>query len=249
MRNIKLILEYDGADFFGFQKQPHHPTIQQALEDALFKFFRKKIKITAASGRTDTAVSASYQVVNFKTNNLRELSQIQKGLNAFLPRSIAVKEIEEVSKNFHARYSARSKTYEYFIWNHPTRSPLHARRSYHVPYLLDIVKMRKAAQLLTGKHDFRSFCTSSGTEKKRNAMRTIKRFEIKREGKTPLIRCIIEADGFLYHMVRNLIGALTEVGSGKLILQELKDVLKARDRRRAGTTVPAHALTLVHVTY
>ena len=148
MRNIKLVLEYNGSAFFGFQKQPGKPTIQEALEKALSSFFDRKMKIGAASGRTDTGVHAEGQVVHFKTASAHELWQIQKGLNALLPPSIVAKDIEEVPAAFHARYSVRSKVYEYRIWNHACRSPLIAGRAFHVPQKLNVAKMRQAAKVL-----------------------------------------------------------------------------------------------------
>ena len=245
MRNIKLVLEYDGTGFYGFQRQPNHPTVQAALEEALSKFFNQKIKITAASGRTDTGVHAAGQVVNFKTKTARPLDQIQKGINALLPRSVAVKSIEETKKDFHARYSARSKTYEYRIWNHSVRSPLLAGKVFHVPESLNLAAMRRGAKQLTGRHDFRSFCVTSSARE--NTGRTIKKFEIKNEGE--LLRFQLEADGFLHHMVRNLVGTLLDMGRGKLDMLGLQKIIIAKDRRRAGATVPAHGLTLLSVTY
>ena len=158
-----MILEYDGSYFSGFQRQPNRLSVQEALEIALSEFFDRPMKIQAASSRTDAGVHASCQVVNFKTESRRDLAQIQKALNAILPPAIAVKEIEEVPGDFHSRYSVRSKTYEYWVWNHPVRSPLIAARVYHVPHKLDLVKMRRAAGILTGRHDFKSFCASGST--------------------------------------------------------------------------------------
>ena len=245
MRNIKLILEYDGAGFYGFQKQPDHPTVQAALEEALTQCFNRKIKISAASGRTDAGVHALHQVVNFKTSNPRPLEQIQRGLNAFLPRTIAVKAIEEAKENFHARFGARFKTYEYLVWNHPIRSPLLAGRSFHVPGKLNLQAMRRGAARLKGRHDFRSFCVTSSVRE--NTVRTLKRFEIKKEG--ALLRFRLKADGFLHYMVRNLVGTLLEMGRGKLDLKNFQEILAAKDRRRAGATAPAHGLVLLNVTY
>jgi tRNA pseudouridine38-40 synthase len=247
MRNIKLILEYNGSMFFGFQKQPGQPTIQEVLEKALSGFFDRNMKIAAASGRTDTGVHAEGQVVNFKTSSAHELKQIQKGLNALLPSPVVIKDIEEVGTGFHARYSVRSKTYEYRIWNHPCRSPLVAGRAFHVPYPLDLAGMRRAAKSLMGKHDFRSFTSVSSMKKGSSCVRTIKRFQIKRQGH--LILMHVEADGFLYHMIRNMAGTLLEVGRGKRKVEDIKAILKARDRRFAGMTAPSEGLTLIRVTY
>ena len=247
MRNIKLVLEYNGSAFFGFQKQPAKPTIQEALEKALSGFFARKMKIAAASGRTDTGVHAEGQVVNFKTSSLRELWQIQKGLNALLPPPVVIKKIEEVPSDFHARYSVRSKIYEYRVWNHPCRSPLIAGRAFHVPYRLDFQNMRKAAKEFIGRHDFCSFTSVSALKKGSSCVRTIKRFQIKRQGYLILMR--VEADGFLFHMIRNMVGTLLEVGRGKRQPEDIRTILKARNRRFAGMTAPSEGLTLYRVKY
>lgn len=256
MRNIKLVLEYNGSTFYGFQKQPGKPTIQEALEKALSGFFDRKMKIAAASGRTDTGVHAEGQVVNFKTSCDHELWQIQKGLNALLPPPVVVKDIKEVPLDFHARYGAHSKVYEYRIWNHPCRSPLIAGRAFHVPYKLNLAAMRKAGKAFVGKHDFRSFTSPAQMRhpssslrhpRKKELVRTIKRFQIKQLGKLILMR--VEADGFLYHMVRNMAGTLLEVGKGKRKPEDVSAILKAKDRRLAGMTAPALGLTLLRVQY
>jgi tRNA pseudouridine38-40 synthase len=250
MKNIKLVLEYNGSDFFGFQKQPGRPTIQEALEKALSGFFDRKMKIAAASGRTDTGVHAEGQVVNFRVASGRDLQQIQKGLNALLPKSVAVRSIEEVPADFHARYSVRSKIYEYRIWNSPFRSPLLAGRAYHVPYFLDVPAMRKAAKFFLGRHDFRSFTSESAVRKGKKAVsfiRTIKKLTIKKQGYLLLIH--VEADGFLYHMIRNMVGTLLEVGRGKRKARDIDVLLKAKDRRLVGMTAPSEGLTLMRVTY
>lgn len=256
MRNIKLVLEYNGAAFFGFQKQPGKPTVQEVLEKALSRFFAHKMKISAASGRTDTGVHAEGQVVNFRTSSDRNLGAIQKGLNALLPPPVVVKETEEVPPGFHARYSVRSKVYEYRIWNHSCRSPLIAGRAFHVPYHLDIAKMRPAARAFCGKHNFRSFTSPSQMRhppstirhpQKERFVRTIKRFQIKKQGHLILMR--VEADGFLYHMIRNMAGTLLEVGRGKRKVGEMATILRAKDRRLAGMTAPADGLTLLSVQY
>ena len=247
MRNIKLVLEYNGSMFFGFQKQPGWPTIQEVLEKALSGFFDRKMKIAAASGRTDTGVHAEGQVVNFKTSSTHELRQIQKGLNALLPPPVVVKEIQEVAPDFHARYSVRSKVYEYRVWNHPCRSPLIAGRAFHVPYHLNVSKMRQAAKAFLGKHDFKSFTSVSSMKKESSCVRMIKCFQIKRQGHLLLMH--VEADGFLYHMIRNMIGTLLEVGRGKRKAEDIVSILKAKDRRLAGMTAPSEGLTLIRVTY
>ncbi len=227
-RNVKLVLEYDGTRYFGFQKQPGRLTIQEALERAMGKLFNHPQKIASASGRTDTGVHATHHVVNFKTTSQIPLYKIQRGLNFYLPDDISVMKIEEVSKGFHARFKARSKVYEYRVWNGEVRSPLNAHSSYHVVERLDIKKMREGARILTGRHDFRSFCSQfdknedsdSVGKKKKDTVRTIKSFQLVRAGH--LIRFRVEADGFLYHMVRNLVGTLIDLGRGKSTLPNLR---------------------------
>lgn len=245
VRNIKLTLEYDGSAFFGFQRQPHHPTIQEALEKALSKVLNQKTKITAASGRTDSGVHALEQVVNFKTKSPRKLQEIQKGLNAYLPKAVAVLKVEEMPPNFHARYSAKLKTYEYLIWNHPVRSPLKAKWAWHFREPLSIGLMKKAARLLIGRHDFKAFTASGGSAAK--TIRTLKKIQITKQGS--LIRFQFGADGFLYHMVRNIVGTLTDIGIGKISPKEIETILKGQDRKKAGATAPAEGLTLLQVQY
>lgn len=196
------------------------------------------MKIAAASGRTDAGVHAQGQVVNFKTDSERSLFQIQKGLNALLPPSVAVKKIEEASLDFHARFKAKAKTYEYLVWNSPFRSPLLRERAFHYPYSVNLSKMRRAAQRLIGKHDFKAFQAAGSNAQ--SSIRTIYQFTIKKEGN--LLRFRVEADGFLYHMMRNLVGALLEVGRGRLDPQKFGS-------RTAFSPAPPQGLTLVSVRY
>ena len=243
MRNIKLTLEYEGSRFFGFQRQKDKPTIQSELEKALSQLFNHRMKISAAAGRTDSGVHAKAQVVNFKTDSRLPLEQIQKGLNALLPHEIAVKKIEKVPLDFHARYSARAKTYEYLVWNSQIRSPLLNGRVYPFRYPLDLAKMKRAAGILVGRRDFKAFQASGSSAK--TSVRSLRRLAIEREGE--MIRFIVEADGFLYHMVRNLVGTLLEIGRGKLSLKEFEKILKSS--RCKSPTAPARGLTFTAVQY
>ena len=244
-RNIKLTLEYDGSRFFGFQRQEGRPTIQAALEGALSKLFNRPMKIAAAAGRTDAGVHAAGQIVNFKTDSALPPEKIRKGLNAFLPKEIAVKRAEEVARDFHARYSARSKTYEYRVLNSDVRSPLVNGRAYHYRHPLDLGRMRKAVGKLLGQRDFKSFQAAGSSAK--SSVRHVRRFAITQS--KGLVLFTIEANGFLYHMVRNLVGTLLEVGRGNLSLNDLQTLTQKRDRTLAGPTVPAAGLTLVSVRY
>lgn len=248
MRNIKIILEYDGSVFYGFQKQPRHPTIQEALETALSKLLNRKTKIAAASGRTDTGVHAVCQVVNFRCTSRLSLAQIQKGLNALLPKQIAVREASEAGSDFHARYQARFKRYQYRVYNHPVRSPLRSNRAFHVPEPLSLPQMRAAAKILTGRHDFRAFCASSGAgSQKKNTVRTVKSLEISKKGDEIIFE--VSGDGFLYKMVRNLVGLLIEVGRKERSVRDVERILASTNRCLPGSTAPAHGLTLVDVRY
>ena len=247
-RNIKAVLEYNGLHYFGFQRQPRHKTIQGEFEKALSSLFNQEMKIGAASGRTDSGVSAKGQTVHFFVNSAMSVQKIRKGLNALLPQDIAVVRISEVSKKFHARYSVRSKMYEYQIWNHEVRSPLCDERSLHFAMKLDVVKMKEAARVFLGKHDFKSFCAADPSRSEdRSTIRTIKKLKIIKKGN--LIRIQFAADGFLYKMVRNLTGVLIDVGLAHISVGEVKSILKACDRKQASKTAPAKALTLISVSY
>lgn len=243
LNNIKLVLEYDGSPFFGFQRQKDQPTIQAALEKALERLFNRPLKISAAAGRTDAGVHARAQVVNFKVDSALALEKIQGGLNALLPKEIAVKKAEEAPPDFHARYSAKWKTYEYHVFNSEIRSPLLNGRSFRFPYPLDLKAIEKAARELTGRHDFKSF-QSTGSRVK-NSIRTIRSLRIQRRGKS--IHFSVEADGFLYRMVRGIVGTLLEVGRGGLSLEDFSEHFKKR--RRFVHVAPPQALTLASVKY
>jgi len=248
MRNIKLALEYDGANYFGFQRQPGKPTIQEALQKALSKLFNRKMKIASASGRTDAGVHAIGQVVNFKTDSAMSTRTILRGLNAHLPDDVAVKTVKEVPIEFHARFQAKSKTYQYQICNSEVRSPVHAAKTLHVKYSIDIDLMRKAAKKFLGRHDFRSFSSSRGNGKDPETyVRTVKAITVTKKGS--LITVKITADGFLYHMVRNIVAALIEVGKKRMPVSEISRIIKMKDRRPVPAKVPAHGLTLLEVKY
>lgn len=248
LRNIKLVLEYDGAAFYGFQRQPRHSSVQEALEGALSKLFNRPVKIEAASGRTDTGVHASGQVVNFRIQSAMPCAAIRKALNGILPASVAVREVRDMPADFHARFGAAGKVYEYRIWNAPVRSPLRAPGTCHIARRLNTAAMRRAARVLKGRHDFRSFCAQDPSKKgDRNTVRTIRSLKVLETGSLIAIR--VEADGFLYRMVRNLAGALVEAGLGRMPPERLKEILQARDRRLAPKTMPPQGLTLISVQY
>ena len=258
MRNIKLIIEYDGTNYAGWQAQKRkYRTVQETLEKALKKILKKRIGLIA-SGRTDSGVHAKAQVANFNTDSGIAPEKLQKALNAVLPDDISVIKTEETGADFHSRFSAKSKVYRYTILNRPSRPAILRDAVYFCSYPLDLKLMRKEARILLGRHGFKSFCASGSNTKE--TIRTIKRITIRKLpynlssithnlNEFPLILIDIEADGFLYNMVRNIVGTLIEIGRGKFAKGSTKKILLARDRRFAGPTVPAKGLCLLEVKY
>ncbi|MBI4398049.1 MAG: tRNA pseudouridine(38-40) synthase TruA [Candidatus Omnitrophica bacterium] len=244
MRTLKLTLEYNGAGFSGFQRQKNGRTVQEELERALHQFLHEQVAVIGA-GRTDAGVHAVRQAAHIRIANPMAAEAIGKALNGILPRDMAVKKVEEVSPDFHARYNARGKIYQYYVWNSRVRSPLNEAVSWQYPVKLDITRMKRAAKMLTGRHDFKSF-QSSGSSKEMSTVRTLARLEIHKKGQ--LLSFLFEGDGFLYNMVRNIVGTLVWVGEGKLS-GDMSALFQARDRRKAGPTAPAKGLFLVRVKY
>jgi tRNA pseudouridine38-40 synthase len=247
MRNIRLIIEYEGTNYSGWQVQTRHKqkkTVQEILEKALAQILQEKIKVIG-SGRTDAGVHSLGQTANFKTKSKLDCDNIQRALNSILPKDIRIREIEQVRADFHARFSARSKIYRYTIVNHSFASPFLRRWAYLVRHPLNLRRMRSAAKYLLGKHNFRSF--QAADKKERNSVRTIKWLDIRRDG--DLIHINIEADGFLYRMVRNIAGTLIEVGRGRRSAENIKTILKAKNRIYAGSCAPARGLCLMEVKY
>jgi tRNA pseudouridine38-40 synthase len=247
MRNFKIILEYDGAGFCGWQIQGQgERTVQGELEVVLLKVFKKAVTVNA-SGRTDSGVHARAQVVSFKADTNMKPPEIQKALNSLLPKDIAVHKAQEVNGDFHARYSVKQKTYRYTVLNRKYRSAFLRDRAYFYPYPLDIWAMRKAAKFLVGRHDFKSFQAHDPLRAERQTVRTIKKLTIKKEG--DLVYIDVTADGFLYKMVRNIAGTLLAIGSGQLSVDEMPNILQAKDRKSARNTAVAEGLCLMTVKY
>ncbi len=245
MHTLKLTVEYDGTHFFGFQRQKSHRTVQEELENALRRFLHEPVTVHGA-GRTDSGVHAVHQTAHIKIKNGMPAEAVRKALNGILPRDVAVKKVEEVPSNFHARFSARGKVYQYFIWNSRVRSPLNESIAWQYPVKLDVEKMKQAAHKIAGKRDFKSF-QSSGSKKEMGTVRHLSRLEISKKG--PLISFKFEGNGFLYNMVRNIVGTLVWVGEGKRSPGDLDLILASKDRRKAGPTAPAKGLFLVKVKY
>jgi len=245
MRNIKLLIEYDGTNYLGWQVQPKGPTIQGMLGDKIKLLTGESIQLFG-SGRTDAGVHALGQVAHFKTQSRMDLCSMQRALNSLLPRDIVIQKIEEVEEGFHARKHAKSKIYEYRILNRSLRSAFHRGYVWHIPQKLDLMEMKKATQGLIGEHDFSAFRTVGSST--RTTVRRVIQSEWKR-GRGGFIRFEIEANGFLKQMVRSIVGTLVEVGKGKINPEEFQKILTSKDRKKAGPTAPAHGLFLKEVKY
>jgi tRNA pseudouridine38-40 synthase len=252
MRHVKLILEYDGTAYGGWQRQRRTVTIQQVLEERMEVLLRHPAR-AAAAGRTDAGVHALGQVVCFKTDSALPLERIRKGLNALLPPDIAVVQAFEIPPGFDPRGDACGKLYRYLLWNRPSRPALLRHRAWHVREPLDVEAMRGAAKQLLGEHDFSAF-RGAGCEA-RTTVRRLRRLDVgpgstAETGMLPgLLAVEAEATAFLRFMVRNIVGTLVEVGRGRLGAADIRGILESKDRRRAGQTAPAHGLTLVRVDY
>ncbi len=251
MFNLKLEIEYDGTRFYGWQVQNRRqktevrsPTIQETIERTLHKILREKVKLIVA-GRTDSGVHALSQVANFKTNSKIPLEKLRWALNCLLPEDIKVSRIRKVPLDFNSRFCAKSRIYRYTVLSRKYSSAFLANRVHFFHYPLDIRLMRKEARALLGRHNFRSFQATDSRE--RNPLRTIKRIKITKE--KDLVYIDIEADSFLYNMVRNISGTLLEIGRGKFSKGSMLRILKSRDRKLAGPALPAKGLCLVKVKY
>ncbi len=247
-RTLKLTLSYDGTAYCGWQVQPNGPTIQQAMERAFATIFGARISITA-SGRTDAGVHARGQVASCELPTEMSLERICRALNGNLPADIRVLSVEEAPAGFHAIRDAIRKRYRYCLDDAPIHDVFRRNFVWHVRAgRLDVVAMQQAARALIGTHDFRSF-QAAGSDRK-TTVRTIFALDVQRcEATSGEIVIEIEADGFLYNMVRNIVGSLVEIGLGNQSVHWLEDVLAARDRTQAGRTAPPEGLLLLHVTY
>lgn len=248
LKRIVLGVQYDGAPWQGWQTQLNGLTVQDKLEFALYKFTQQTIT-TACAGRTDAGVHALEQVVHFDTTLARDMSSWVRGVNTFLPPSIAVRWATEVAHdpddNFHARFSARSRTYQYVLYNNQVRSPLLEGKAGWVFRALDIAKMQEAAQHLLGQHDFSTFRSVQCQAK--SPVKTMYAIKIERRG--DLIMFTVHANAFLHHMVRNIIGSLIFVGNGSQPASWLKQLLEGQDRKFAAPTFMADGLYLAKIDY
>lgn len=257
IRTIKLTLEYDGTRYLGFQRQKRGRTIQQTLEETLRKICENESVVLIGAGRTDSGVHALAQVCHFKTNARLSCEKFFKALNAFLPKDIVVREARDMPERFHARHSAIRRGYAYFILNRNRPTSTFYPYIHWVPRSLDYHRMAAAGRVLLGKRDFSSFTGAASSRK--NHVITVKKVRFYRGTggfpvpipnlKKEIITFYIEAQSFLYNMVRILMGTLLEIGEGKRSAESLASLLKLRDRTKAGPTAPAKGLFLVKAAY
>ncbi|MEO8745379.1 MAG: tRNA pseudouridine(38-40) synthase TruA [Candidatus Dormiibacterota bacterium] len=242
--NIKVVLEYDGSGFAGWQQQAHGRTVEAELKRALKAITGQDLKVYAA-GRTDAGAHAEGQVVNFETDGRISPHRLTAALNARLPADVAVLSAETVPDDFHARYSARWRRYRYRYVDRPSRPALQRDRCWHVRGALDADAMSKAAKALVGKHDWTSFCSAS--ERADARVREMRSASVVRRG--DIVELELVAEGFMRGLARSIAGALAEVGRLRRPPEWVGEVLRARDRRKAARTAPAGGLTLVEVIY
>lgn len=244
MRNVRIEIEYDGSNYHGWQRQAGFNSIQQELEQAVEKVTGETVVIHG-SGRTDTGVHALHQVAHFQTGSKLPDDKIFRALNSYLPEDISVLKVQTATAKFHARFDAVSKRYLYMLRSSKVEKPLSRRFTYWIPQAVDLGKMREGARHFLGAHDFASFA-GVGKDPK-DTKRTIYSFKIFQ--RKDLLLFFVEGDGFLMHMVRNMVGTLILVGRGKLAPQTIETILRAKDRKQAGPSAPAHGLYLLRVKY
>lgn len=242
--NVKIVVEYDGTCYHGWQRQKNAISIQEVLETAISSITGEKTNLIG-SGRTDAGVHALNQVANFKTDTRIPIDKLPYAINSKLPEDIIVKHAELVPEDFHSRFCAKSKIYTYTIYNAKFPSPLFRKYSYFFPRPLDVKAMQQASKVFTGTHDFRAFMASGSPVK--STVRHIDRLEVSQTG--DVIKIEFEANGFLYNMVRIIAGTLLDVGLKKINLKQLELILKSKDRTQAGKTLPPQGLCLVNVIY
>jgi tRNA pseudouridine38-40 synthase len=243
-RKVLLVVQYDGTDYCGFQRQPGLPTIQSELEGALSALLGEETQITGA-GRTDAGVHAIGQTLTFESRSPIPVERIVPALNSLLPGDIGAVEARVVPEQFHPRYDAVGKLYVYRILNRRLPSPFIGRYAWHLVWDLDVERMREAAGLLVGEHDFKAFSSSGGSVD--STVRELRRLDVEAQGE--LIEIRAEAGGFLYMMARRIVGTLTDAGRGLISLEDVDEILRSLDRTRVKTVAPPQGLSLIKVTY
>ena len=247
MRNLKLTLQYDGTNYVGWQRQTEGTSIQALVEDALAPMAGGRVVVHGA-GRTDAGVHALAQVATASLGTTLSATTLARALNAVLPTDVRVLSVEDAPSDFHARFSAVGKAYEYRIINAPIVSPFLVRYTWHVPQPLDLASMKSASQSLVGQHDFAAFQAAGSVVS--SSVRVIHSIEwVEGQGHAAPLVIRIAGDGFLRHMVRNVVGTLVEVGLGRWPAERVAEILTSGDRARAGSTAPPHGLFLIGVEY
>ena len=245
MKNFKLVIEYDGTRFCGWQRQKEDLTVQDVIEKALFTMTKQKINLTG-SGRTDAGVHAIGQVANFKCDTRLTHSVFEKGLNSLLPEDIVIRSCESADIEFHARFHVKSKAYRYYILNHPCPRAIGRQYMWHIRQPLDIDAMKKGSRYFVGIYDFKAF-EGSGSPRAHTVRHvTTSRISVGDDGR---IIFDIESNGFLRFMVRNIVGALVAIGMGKMVPESIPEIIQSRDRGQAAPTAPAQGLFLISVNY
>lgn len=241
---ILLTISYDGTEFCGYQIQPNKRTVEEELEKALEKLLGKKVK-TVASGRTDSGVHALNQKVHFDSDAKIPPQKYAEALNSLLPSDVKVVSSKRVKSDFNARYSAKNKTYRYSLYFGKVENPMLSRYKTLLKYPLDLEKIKSACKLIEGEHDFKCFLASGSSVK--NTVRTVYSIKVVKKGN--LLDFYVKGNGFLYNMVRIIVGSLVAVGEGRLTLEEIETAIKTGNRTLLGKTMPAKGLTLYSVTY
>ncbi len=244
MRNIKLTIEYEGTNYFGWQKQKDRVTIQEEIQRAIFEVTKENVEVIGSS-RTDSGVHAKGFIANFKTLSRVPAERFREALNIKLPDDIVIVKSELVEDEFHSRYNSKGKTYEYLILNAPVPSAIMRNITYHYKYDLNIEAMKEAACYFIGTHDFQGFRSQGSSVK--GTVRTIYNLSIVKS--EDLIKISVTGDGFLYNMVRIIVGTLINVGRGKIAPQNMKSIIESGDRNLAGECAPATGLLLKEVYY
>lgn len=248
MRNIKIVLDYDGSKYKGWQKQNQKgsnvATIQDKIEKILSKMTGEEVQLIGC-GRTDSGVHAQNYVANFKTNSIMSLEKIIEYINEYLPEDITIKDIREASGRFHSRFNVKAKTYEYTIDNNKFKNVFLRKYAWHIDNQLNLEEMRKASKYLLGTHDFKSF--TSLKSKNKSTIRTINYIEIL-ENKN-IIKIKINGNGFLLNMVRIIVGTLVQVGIGNIKYEDIEKILESKERSKDSEKAPAHGLCLLELIY
>ncbi len=247
MRNLKVFIAYNGADYHGFQRQDNAVTVQETVEKAIGKLLKIQPPVIYGCSRTDTGVHARRFCFNVHIDSNIPCMGFMKGMNTILPPNIAVLSCEDADEDFHARFCTRAKEYVYLINNKEARDVFLQNLAYHYPYKLDIGKMNEAAKLFLGTHDFAAFCRAEGKKRVKSTVRTI--YELSVSLNDGICEIRIRGDGFLYNMVRIVAGTLIYISEGRRTIEDVKKALETGDRDLAGVTLPPEGLYLNNVFY